>query len=58
MLTIPPPTLTRYVALLEKRAGPSIQRNFYQKWLRYYLDLCAKYRLSESTNFPKRFFFI
>jgi hypothetical protein len=50
MLTIPPETLTRYVALLEKRAVPSIQRHFYKKWLRYYLDFCAKYGLSDSSS--------
>jgi hypothetical protein len=50
MLTIPPETLTRYAALLEKRAVPAIQRNFYEKWLRYYLDFCVKYRLSDSSS--------
>jgi hypothetical protein len=50
MLTIPPETLTRYAALLEKRAVPSIQRNFYKKWLQYYLDFCAKYGLSDSSS--------
>ena len=50
MLTIPPETLTRFVALLEKRTVPSIQRNFYKKWLRYYLDFCAKYRLPDSSS--------
>jgi hypothetical protein len=50
MLTIPPETLTSFVALLEKRAVPSLQRNFYKKWLRYYLDFCAKYRLPDSSS--------
>ena len=40
----------RFVALLEKRTVPSIQRNFYMKWLRYYLDFCAKYRLPDSSS--------
>jgi hypothetical protein len=43
MLNIPPELLTRYVAFLEKRAVPSSHYNDYQKWLRYYLDYCAKY---------------
>jgi len=50
MLTIPPETLTHFVALLEKRAVPSIQHNFYKKWLRYYLDFCAKYRVPDSSS--------
>jgi len=28
----------------------SIQHNFYKKWLRYYLDFCAKYRLPDSSS--------
>jgi hypothetical protein len=30
-----------YVAILEKRAVPSAQHNYYKKGLRYYLDFCA-----------------
>ncbi len=44
MLNIPPDILTRFDALLTKRAVPSDQHNFYKKWLRYYLDFCGKYR--------------
>ena len=50
MLTIPPETLTHFVALMEKRAVPFMQRNFYKKWLRYYLDFCAKYRVPDSSS--------
>lgn len=50
MLTIPPETLTSFVALLKKRAVPPIQHNFYKKWLRFYLDFCAKYRLPDSSS--------
>jgi len=50
MLTIPPETLTLFVALMEKRTVPSIQHNFYKKWLRYYLDFCAKYRVPDSSS--------
>jgi hypothetical protein len=42
MVTIPPETLTRFVAILEKRAVPAAQHNYSKKWLRYYLDFCAK----------------
>ena len=50
MLTIPPETLTRFVAIMEKRIVSSLQRNFYKKWLRYYLDFCAKYHLPDSSS--------
>ncbi len=50
MLNIPPETLTLFVALMEKRTVPSIQHNFYKKWLRYYLDFCAKYRLPDFSS--------
>ena len=50
MLTIPPETLTSFVALLEKRTVPSIQHNFYKKWLRFYLVICAKYPLPDSSS--------
>ena len=50
MLNIPPETLTLFVALMEKRTVPSIQHNFYKKWLRYYLDFCAKYRVPDSSS--------
>lgn len=50
MLNIPPDIQTRFVALLEKRAVSSIQHNFYKKWLRYYLDFCAKYRFPDSSS--------
>jgi len=50
MLTIPPETLTSFVALLEKRTISSIQHNFYKKWLQFYLEFCAKYRLPDSSS--------
>ena len=50
MLNIPPETLTLFVALMEKRTVPSIQHNFYKKWLRDYLDFCAKYRHRDSSS--------
>src|SRR3990172_4663075 len=50
MLNIPPDIQARFVALLEKRAVPSIQHNFYKKWLRYYLDFCAKYNHSDTSS--------
>jgi hypothetical protein len=35
---------------MEKRTISSLQRNFYKKWLRYYLYFCAKYRLPDSSS--------
>ena len=49
MLNIPPDILTRFDALLTKRAVPSDQHNFYKKWLRYYLDFCGKYLHPDSS---------
>lgn len=40
----------QFIVLLEKRAVPSIQHNSYKKWLRFYLDFCAKYRLPDSSS--------
>jgi integron integrase len=43
MLPVPVPILTRFEAVLEKRAVAPIQRADYEKWLRYFLDFCAKH---------------
>jgi integron integrase len=43
MLPVPVPVLTRFEAILEKRAVAPIQRADYKKWLRYFLDFCAKH---------------
>lgn len=37
MLPVPVPILTRFDAILEKRAVAPIQRTDYKKWLRYFL---------------------
>jgi integron integrase len=50
MLNIPPEILSDFVAVLEKRAIPSNQHNFYKKWLRYYLDFCNQYRLQDTSS--------
>jgi hypothetical protein len=50
MLNIPPHLLGRFVALLEKRGIPSVQHQYYRKWLRYYLDFCGKYRLQATAS--------
>ena len=38
MLNVPPDILKSFVAILEKRAVPSGQHNFYKKWLQYSLN--------------------
>jgi hypothetical protein len=43
MLPVPVPVLTRFEAILEKRSVAPIQRADYKKWLRYFLDFCAKH---------------
>ncbi len=50
MLNIPPEIFRGFIALLERRDLPSAQHNYYKKWLRYYLDFCAKYRLKDTSS--------
>jgi hypothetical protein len=50
MLDIPPEILDRFAHLLEKRAVPSPQHFYYKKWLRYYLDYCAKYEFRDASS--------
>lgn len=49
MLTIPFKTAKAYQSLLVQRSIPAPNRAQYQKWLRYYLDFCHKYRF-EATD--------
>jgi integron integrase len=43
MLPIAPDLLLRYDETLSRNAIPAHQRPHYRKWLRFYLDFCAKY---------------
>jgi integron integrase len=43
MLPIPPELLARYDESLAREALPEHQRPHYRRWLRFYLDFCAKY---------------
>jgi len=56
MLPVPVPILTRFDAILDKRAVASIQRPDYKKWLRYFLDFCAKYPVPEARPDQVRLF--
>jgi hypothetical protein len=50
MLNIPYDILTSFVAVLTKRSIPFAHHNYYKKWLRYYLDFCAKYNLPDDSS--------
>ena len=56
MLPVPVPILTRFDAILEKRAVAPIQRADYKKWLRYFLDFCTKYPVPEARPDQVRLF--
>ena len=40
----------QFASLLVKRSVPSVQHSFYVKWLRYYLDFCAKYHYPDTSS--------
>jgi hypothetical protein len=52
MRPVPVPILKSLEAILEKRAISPAERAYYKKWLRYFLDLCAKYPVPEAP--PER----
>jgi integron integrase len=43
MKSIPTELLRRFREVLPKRGVTQYERGYYEKWLRYYLDFCAKY---------------
>ena len=45
MLNIPAKVITSFSSFLNEKNIPVTSRNYYIKWLRYYLDYCHKYRL-------------
>jgi len=47
MLTIPSALQSKYEQLLRNKAIPNNLFGLYKKWLRYYLDFCQKYHLSD-----------
>lgn len=59
MLDIPTQIKNDYSKLLSQRGIPAHSHNFYQKWLRFYLDFCHKYNhdsanRSSLTHFIKK----
>jgi len=56
MLLIPDDILAQYIAVLNKRAIAVSRREDYKKWLRYYLDFCAKHPVPDSKSERVRLF--
>jgi integron integrase len=56
MRTVPVPILKSFEAMLEKRAIPPPERANYKKWLRYFLDFCAKNPVPEARPDRVRLF--
>jgi integron integrase len=56
MMFVPVPILTKFEAILEKRAVAPAQRAAYKKWLRYFLDFCIKYPVPQSRPDQVRLF--
>jgi len=56
MLRVPFAILTGFDAILEERAVAPIQRAEYKKWLRYFLDFCAKHPVPEGRPDQVRLF--
>ena len=46
MFRVPDETVRRFDAAMDAAGIEMQERGYYQKWLRYYLDFCDKYRLS------------
>src|SRR5712692_3154205 len=56
MLDIPADILAQYAAVLLQCSVPPSQHAYYRKWLRYYLDFCAKRDLPDSRQDRVRLF--
>lgn len=51
MLTVPEQLNKTFETQLSLRNIPVHQRSYFHKWLRYYLDFCAKHRLDDVKGF-------
>ncbi len=56
MRPVPAPILKSFEAVLEKRAISPLERANYKKWLRYFLDFCAKYPVPDARPDQVRLF--
>ena len=50
MIDVPAQTKNDYGKLIANRGIPIYNHNFYQKWLRFYLDFCHKYNYDFDTR--------
>ncbi len=50
MKDIPSDILIQFSGMLKKRSVPTSSYSYYVKWLRYYLDYCAKYNLPDKSS--------
>ena len=55
MIAIPLPLKAQFEKSLRNKLVPDRLHGFYKKWLRYYLDFCAKYRFSprQKESLPR-----
>ncbi len=58
MLPVPNNILSRFEAVLEKRAVSPVKRADYKKWLRYFLDFCSKYPVPDARSEQVRLFVV
>jgi len=56
MIHIPSSVFIQYETFLRKREIPLAQFADYKKWLRYYLDFCAKYVIASDKSERKQLF--
>jgi hypothetical protein len=56
MLDIPADIVAQYETVLTQRAVPLSHHGYYKKWLRYYLDFCAKHHPPEAQQERVRLF--
>jgi hypothetical protein len=50
MKDIPSDILKQFCDMLKKRSVPATAHSYYLKWLRYYLDYCATYSLTDTSS--------
>jgi integron integrase len=56
MLPVPNAVLTQYEAFLKRGDIPLVRHAEYKRWLRYFLDFCAKYPVPDSNAERARLF--
>ena len=56
MLNIPDNILVQYEAILKEKVMDVSRHADYKKWLRYYLDFCAKYPVLSNRSDKVRLF--